>query len=1387
MRRRVYTITLPCRFVIALIGILAGVLSVGAAEDPRALLTLPMDLASAREKWDITDAADAFPVTLVDDDVLGRKVLEIARNTAKGKKSAQSFVIRSKEPVSGSYVVEALVRFPAGGKAKPVLSCATRSDAVDGAAAYVLEGWAAANGFSWTGRRGDEKKGAAKGGKNANRGEIDEAAETSWTAAGGMGPYLKIDNVTPFSAEAFRLETEAGLAATPVPARMWVPMRIEVGPTRVRMFFNGNLVADRPHRDKSEGPVTLEVREGLRVAALDVRRTEKDPAPYVCVPLEGRVNDAGGVDLASLGQPRDGVAVQGIPFMLACAACSNDHVDVGQSVYRHRMGTQYTADYDHRVTMPSAREFDPARIMLTVPQRAYARAWLLAASDDRANHTPLVTLRVFKPATGWATDAAVTVPAFTAQAGGANAKAVQVRTRDGKAANLWLIPIELNTAEIAASYPGAVLNIELTKEILPNLAYPDPANYSYQAGGLPSSVRLYGLTLEEAPVRAVATSGVHGNTYTAPEKPAWKVSLRNQTAKDLPVTVKVDLTDPYGKAGDSLQKAITLKPGESQAPTFQPKTPVYGLYNVRTVVSAGNWSQSRDGRLLMLPPDTRKATGYNSPWGVWLWAGGHDTNPNEDENARLVKALGAINHFGSLSTPDNPGAENTDELRKKYGLGADHDRIIQRDVPAWGAKATPTSVDYIAAKREIGTRAKQLLEQHPDFQYVNCFAENSISLRLTHGMPAWAQGLPEFENDAKEQARIRQMLTVANAGAEGVREMAPAVKFLFGHCAPCFALPFFKEPDWNWDLFAGFGLDMPQFERMPERQPRATEPSLLYFLQKELKARGHADKEFVHLESYFPSSHELALGWRGQADSIVRTAVLSLSLGTTKFMHTWSLHDCGDRWGNQHYGCVGLISREPEYNPKPAAAAFATMTRVLDLAKYDGWVETGSRSAFCVRFKDTDRLVYAVWTVRGTRPLEILSDDPGARLVSIDENGNEFPVAMTDGKGSVPLSPTPRWIVVRGGAIRSAQAGLPVYTEAPPDDKRVLDDFETGAWGYDGQAYTRYGSNNWDMLREPVPMLQERTKSDERGSTVWRVTMKERPTGKPCVGFYGVFTPAKPIQIPGKAEALGVYAKGHSQWFRIIYEVTDAKGEVWLSCGQKNAWNSDDIHSWSYLNFDGWRYMEFPLPASAPGDNYREKSTYSWGSSDDGIVDLPLRLTKVIVEMRTDMIYVNDLLPVEDLSVEIDDLMAVYKNAENMTDAPVKLQMAAKDVWRPRIAVSVLPNPILDLWKSGVGDPPLIEKMYAPEVMAAGDQIFVKVKPVEGATKYTVYVSAYEDGRGAKAAGKAADKDPTTLWVNKLQPSIPLYFFASYTDRDGKESKPSQARKTVLRDEFPFK
>lgn len=1342
--------------------------------------------------WKVVDTNSVWALRPVEDELLGYPVWDVYglpfdARTQRGK--SRSLMIRYGAGwTSDCYVVEALVRFPvveSGRSNRPhaimtlLLSVGLIGEGESSVPAYGLE--VGVGGFSAGGGRLYSVLGWTGKGNGAS----------PWTVSGRVVPNLTPADISPFSPEMFRLETEAELDRMPRLDAMWIPLRIEVWRSFVRMYAHGWLVAEKSADRDVQGAVAIEFRGPARLAALTVRaRDANATAGFVPVPLDARCNGTSRLSREGGEALRGDQVLHGIPWVLPTGS-PFDFVDVGQSVFRFRMGTSYSAHFDPRVTTPEPNRFEPGRIQLIVPARAYRRAWLLAAAEEKPHHVPRVTLRFYKPYTAWSVDAAAQVPSYAEDFSGDAIQSVLVQDLAGRTRRLWLVPVELDAAHLAAEFQGEDgMALELTKEIRPNIGWPDPANYSYQAGGLPSSVHLYGLTLEEAPVWAYGTSGAHGNTFTDPQTPVWQVLVSNQTDRPLRPVVEVAVITPYGESADRLQQTVSLAAREAKRVAFSPRVPVWGLYEVRTTVSVDDWQQSRKGALLRLPAFARRETPQTSPWGVWDWSGGHGTNPNREENARLLVAFGAINHY-DLQEVDrrNKTVENLYAFRKKWGLGADHYRIIGRTMPEWVAKDPIQPADREAYRHEIGQRVRQLKEEHPDLLYVNCFAENSVSLRTTHGVRAWALGLPEYELTGMEQRRVRQMLEAARAGALGVRQYAPDVKFLFGHCAANFFWPFFRESDWDWDLFAGFGLDLPQFERMPERQPRATEPSLLYFLKKELEQRGYASKELVHLESYFPASHELALGYRGQADSIVRTAVLSLALGTTKFMHTWSLHDCADRWGSQHYGCCGLIARHPEYNPKPAAAAFATMTRMLDMARYDGWMATGSFSAFCVRFRADDRWVYAVWTIRGSRPLRLRPAAESVRLERVDENGNLFDVHMRDGEGEVVLTPTPQWIVARGGSLAEVHAGDSFYTEGPGPYRRVLDDFERVSWRVRSLPYPRFASNHWDVVREAVPLQIEPIQSADRTSAVLRVSWAgPYPTNKPCVGFYAVLEPSQPIRIPGQARALGMYGKGASQWFRVVYELQDAQGETWLSCGQKDAWNADDIHSWSYFNHDGWRYMEFSLPANAPGDHYREASSYSWGCDEEGIVDLPLTLTRVIIEMRTHVLYVNEMLPVTNFTIELDDLMAVYDTPYFMTDEPVRLQRAAYDVWRPTVLSAVLPNPIETLREKGVGDPPVIERIYPPEEGVAGDQVYVRIQPVAGARQYTVYVSAYEDGRGAQAAGQVRDpQQPFTIWVNRLQPAIPMYFFATWTDKEGRESKPSTPRKTVLRDEFPFK
>jgi len=71
--------------------------------------------------------------------------------------------------------------------------------------------------------------------------------------------------------------------------------------------------------------------------------------------------------------------------------------------------------------------------------------------------------------------------------------------------------IDLDSVRIASELRDSELRdldslaVELTKKISPYRAYPDPAGYSYFQGGLPSGVRIFAMTFEEAPVRMVSS------------------------------------------------------------------------------------------------------------------------------------------------------------------------------------------------------------------------------------------------------------------------------------------------------------------------------------------------------------------------------------------------------------------------------------------------------------------------------------------------------------------------------------------------------------------------------------------------------------------------------------------------------------------------------------------------------------------------------------------------------------------------------------------------------------------------------------------------------------------------------------------------------------------
>ena len=1335
-----------------------------AGPEPELLASMPMSVEKPGD-WALPKAAK-----IVRDEILRQDVLEVTGRRYN--------LFESKESFTGPYAIEVLARLHDAKNNYGYLWVQGGVQTRDGRATPSFSLTVIRYRYS---ERGFNLRGSYGAGKKWEQPDRRPDEPDPWESLVFQERYLP-SKISPLWEEDFRKSIESDMARLPLNRDVWHRIRIEFGAGNLRVLWNGMLVGEESNRILTDGRAALKTLGDCRIGSVRVLSLREESSPgFVPVALSPIANAAGPIAAESLPAPGH-VQVEGIPFEFTSGRL--DHVDIGESIFRCRKSVGGMTSSSPRSTWPTIGQLDPGRLRLRLPRFGYRRIWILAGSDGEPDSTPVVTARFYKPQKGWPIDSAVQVPELEAKSGEQGMTRLEVKLKNGKDGNLWLIPIPVDTARLFSDHrEEPMLHLELTKEVKDYRSFPDPMNYGSYQGGLPSGVRVYALTLEKSPVTFISSGSRNGNVFVFPERPTWNVDLNNQANAKREVDVKLVVVSPGGEK-QSYEEAFDLAPAQSRrlARVLTPGS--YGLHRVLTTVICEGHTQEREATFLALPPDTRTANAKTSRWGVWCWKGGHGTNPNDEENLQLLRALGSL-----------IGGHIDYKKRRLWGIGPNA-ILSERGTPKWAFEDPYDVEEYNKFSEEYGKKVAGYLKDTPDLGYVSIFAEHSISLRVTHGNPPYIFQEGEwFEYTDQEKASIRAHLITAKAAYEGLKKHAPKVKFLFGHCGPQFSIPFMRA-GYPKDYFDGYGLDAPQFERMPERPPRAVEPNHLFFLMQEEKRGGYDKatlkkekkpiKEWVHTESYYPSSHPLALGHRGSADSLVRTAVLSLALGTDRFFACWTLHDCEGYWGSQHYGCNGLISRRPEYNPKPAAAAFATMTQVLDAANYDGWLPTGSRSAYCVRFKKGGaNWVYALWTIRGERPLT-LSAGPTAELIKVDENGNETPLAIKDGNAVVSVTPTAIWVKATKDQIKTVEAGTPVHRETLGTHSHLLTDFSQQKWADSSEPYPRYAENNWDVVRQPGKFeVQQVESSDKAGpGKALQVALKDAPSQKPFVSWYTVLTPEKPIPIPGKAYAITVLARGNSGWGRIIYEVQDAKGEIFQSVGTKDDWNCDDVHSWGYFNFDGWRHLEFPLPSHSPGDNYREKDMVWWNHSDDEVVDLPLKLTKVIIEMQSHQIYVNEVFPVENPAIELGRLSAVYRSAEDMTDAPIRIQRAAKSLKKKESTGEALPNPIADLQEKGVGPATSIVKLYPPQQVVDGTQVHVSIKPVEGATSYQVWLSAYPDGRGAIRLVKSEETEPL---ARRLRPEVAFFLFVTYMDAEDKESKPSAARRVVLKDEFPMK
>jgi len=503
------------------------------------------------------------------------------------------------------------------------------------------------------------------------------------------------------------------------------------------------------------------------------------------------------------------------------------------------------------------------------------------------------------------------------------------------------------------------------------------------------------------------------------------------------------------------------------------------------------------------------------------------------------------------------------------------------------------------------------------------------------------------------------------------------------------------------------------------------------------------------------------------------------------FESGYAPYDCANYWGENHYG-GGWCDRLPLAMPKLAYTHYATLSRHVNRCNFKSYVSTGSLSTYCQEYAHykSGKLVHVLWTIRGTRPVHV-KVPAGATVELYDSNDNVTLLKEKDGVVTFTVDQKPRYLE---GLTATAEItlGESDHSDAAPGSlSKKIGNLGDGSWSIDSTRDDEYEKNKAMMIeRFQADMTAQSVSAPAaQGEKAMSVHLEKQAIDRGVMPYYTTIRPATPVTIPGKASQVSMWVHASSDWGRLVYSVRDAKGEKWISVGTTDDWNNDDIHGWSAFCFDGWRYMQFQLPSNLPYDSYRERGSSWWGSyGGDGVVDLPLTLEKVIIERRPKAIHGNELWEAKADDVLLGDLYADYADAGNTGDAAVELSKLRMPL--PTDAPA-LTNPIADLASAGTLAPASELRVEDPTYQYDGTRCHVHFAKAEGATAYDVWVSPYEDGRGAMQLGKGWT-EPGGL-ITGLRPETTFYVFVTYTGAEGKTSKPSAGLAFSLKDRFGYK
>ena len=953
-------------------------------------------------------------------------------------------------------------------------------------------------------------------------------------------------------------------------------------------------------------------------------------------------------DQIDIGLPAEDITVRNaIPFDLVQKAGAN-HLFLKSAEWPDWQTdpSSYYAAYDKG----SEKPHDPRRPMFKIPVADYAAVHLLAACDNDPALSQVVSLRIGAfdgPRRTTLHDYSAVIPRFSDKRG-ENATVV-LTTPMG---NVFDVRIPLSAALAQDFQDEWALDVEVTKELHLAVRRPDPCRVQYRPIGLPSGVRIFGMTFERAAVQMHVTSDESGHVFNQPQAPTFHVKLRQVGARTAKLSLEAEAKDFYGAVTTVKVEALEFpKHGElTQDVGIPVKNLGYHELSVR-LMQGKNEVLRRQTTFALLPADTRKHRD-TSPFGTWDFSGTHFT----PDDARVVGPLyvKAGLRYGMFGF--------TAEERKRYGVLSGRE-LRNPDLLAKALEADPA-------------QPKSIL----------IFHENAISGTHIMRTPDVFTGRAPYKLDEKEQAKFEAMVKEATETAQATRAKFPDAKLAFGNGNP-HLMEEFARHKFPKDLFDSRGNEAGSFMRMPETQPLdfVANNASLWMDRQILDAYGYQDKPITQcLEICYPATSPGNLSLRTQAAYFVRHAMHSLAWGIP-VIRQGSITDMGNSYYYSNWGATGFCTVRPDVSPKPSYVAIATMTQQLDGAKFSRIIKTQSPVVYAMEFKKSDGgFVTVAWTLRGQRQgLWHRIQKGGYKDITgvVDIMGNAVDEHTSNEDLLVPLtlSEYPIFISTTKPFEGFESLSLPSYNKETKTNAFVISslgkledwEVETGPdteleW-YNFECPRRKG--DFDFGIEP-----------EMDNEVNSLRVKPRlpVAGSSYLPMYSVMKLKQSVEIPGVPTEIGLMVYGNGGWGRIMFELEDAGGQRWTSIGatvkgeatrwmadwmsekelaamkQMNVsdWNTNDPWQRSRVNFEGWRYVRFPLPGNYPGEGYHWPYSSQWKHTGDGVVKHPLKFKKLIIELPEKTLHLTEHAPPVRKEIYLKDLMVTYDPPDKAFVAP---------------------------------------------------------------------------------------------------------------------------------------